>query len=429
MSKADAHTPHGPTALHPLGLIDALVRAVATCRYETPTTIQKLAIPPLLEGKDVIGSAQTGTGKTAAFALPVLQRVAKMTGPRASKSPRVLVLEPTRELALQVEEAFHRYAKHLRSLRISSAFGGVGKFEQTHLLRLGVDVLVGTPGRLLDLRLQKRLELGAVEILIVDEADRMFELGFLPDVKRLMGVLPGVRQTAFFSATIRDQVLRFARESMFEPVRVDASRRSSAAQGITQRACFVERGNKIPLLVELLRREEKGRTLVFVTAQRDADKLRKRLAEEGVIAGVLHGGHSQTDRFAALEDFRDGKVKVLIATDVAARGLDIPGITLVINTELPSEPKQYVHRIGRTGRAGASGTSIAICDDTERKRYQAIQMLIRQDLEPLVDHAWHAPGIMDDVMHRPGHWRAPSLHPDRIRKRAVRIPPPRSRKR
>ncbi len=424
MPRPDPRTPE-QGSFSSLGLIDSLVRAVAACKYATPTPIQKLAIPPLLEGKDVIGSAQTGTGKTAAFALPVLQRVAKMTSARTSKSPRVLVLEPTRELALQVEEAFHRYAKHLRSLRISSAFGGVGKFEQTHLLRLGVDVLVGTPGRLLDLRLQKRLELGAVEILIVDEADRMFELGFLPDVKRLMGVLPGVRQTAFFSATIRDQVLRFARESMFEPVRVDAEPPLVRRAGHHRSApASSSAGTRFRCWSNCCAARKTAGRLVFVTAQRDADKLRKRLADEGVTAAVLHGGHSQTDRFAALDDFRDGKVKVLIATDVAARGLDIPGITLVINTELPSEPKQYVHRIGRTGRAGASGTSIAICDDTERKRYQAIQTLIRQDLEPLVDHAWHAPGIMDDVMHRPGHWRAPSLHPDRIRKHAVRIPPP-----
>ena len=419
----------GPSSFATLGLIEPIVRAVAACKYTTPTPIQITAIPALLDGRDVIGSAQTGTGKTAAFALPVLQRVAKMTTPRESKSPRVLVLEPTRELALQVEGAFERYAKHLRSVRISSAFGGVGKYEQTHLLRVGVDVLVGTPGRVLDLRLQSRLDLTDVQILILDEADRMFELGFVPDVRRLLGVLPPERQTAFFSATLPDPILRFAREVMHNPLRLEANRRSSAAPGISQRACFVERANKFPLLVELLRREEKGRSLVFVTAQRDADRLAKRLEKEGVAATVLHGGISQTDRFAAVDGFRDGSIKVLVATDVAARGLDIPGITLVVNLELPSEPKQYVHRIGRTGRAGASGTAIAICDETERKRFQGIQTLIRQDFEPLVDHAWHAPGIMDDVMHRPGHWRAPSLHPDRVRHHAVRIPPPRSRKR
>lgn len=412
-----------------LGLIEPILKAIVACKYTAPTPIQLTAIPALLEGRDVIGSAQTGTGKTAAFALPVLQRVAKMSTPRESKCPRVLVLEPTRELALQVGEAFERYAKHLRSVRVTSAFGGVGKYEQTHLLRVGIDVLVGTPGRVLDLRLQSRLDLSDVQILILDEADRMFELGFVPDVRRLLGVLPPERQTAFFSATLPDPILRFAREVMHNPVRLEANRRSSAAKGITQRACFVERANKFPLLVELLRREEKGRSLVFVTAQRDADKLAKRLGLEGVAATVLHGGISQTDRFAALDGFRDGSIKVLVATDVAARGLDIPGITLVVNLELPSEPKQYVHRIGRTGRAGASGTAIAICDETERKRFQAIQTLIRQDFEPLVDHAWHAPGIMDDVMHRPGHWRAPSLHPDRVRHHALRIPPPRSRKR
>lgn len=412
-----------------LGLIEPILRAVEACKYTVPTAIQITAIPALLDGRDVIGSAQTGTGKTAAFALPVLQRVAKMTTPRESKSPRVLVLEPTRELALQVEGAFERYAKHLRSVRVSSAFGGVGKYEQTHLLRVGVDVLVGTPGRVLDLRLQSRLDLSDVQILILDEADRMFELGFVPDVRRLLGVLPPERQTAFFSATLPDPILRFAREVMHNPLRLEANRRSSAAQGIRQRACFVESAHKFPLLVELLHREEKGRSLVFVTAQRDADKLARRLEKEGVAATVLHGGISQTDRFAAVDGFRDGSIKVLVATDVAARGLDIPGITLVVNLELPSEPKQYVHRIGRTGRAGASGTAIAICDETERKRFQGIQTLIKQDFEPLIDHAWHAPGIMDDVMHRPGHWRAPSLHPDRVRHHAVRIPPPRSRKR
>ena len=428
MSRQEPRPP-APGSFASLGLIEPLVRAVAACRYAAPTAIQKLAIPPLLEGRDVIGSAQTGTGKTAAFALPILQRVAKMTSPRESKSPRVLVLEPTRELAQQVEEAFARYTKHLRSLRIASAFGGVGKYEQTHQLRLGVDVLVGTPGRLLDLRLQSRLDLGAVEILILDEADRMFELGFVPDVKRLLGVLPAERQTAFFSATMRDDVLRLARDVMQDPVRVDANRRSSAASGIVQRACFVESTNKFPLLVELLRREEKGRSLVFITAQRDADKIGRRLAADGIVASVLHGGHSQLDRFAALDQFRTGAVKVLVATDVAARGLDIPGITLVVNLELPSEPKQYVHRIGRTGRAGAAGTAIAICDETERKRFQAIQTLIDQDFEPLVDHAYHSGPIMDDVMHRPGHWRAPSLHPDRVRQHKLRIPPTRSRKR
>lgn len=405
--------PSRPTAASfaDLGLKEPLLRAVALVQYKDPTPIQRAAIPLLLQGKDVLASAQTGTGKTAAFALPMLQRVDDSESPRRPLSPRGLVLSPTRELALQTTGAFQRYSRHLRGVRTVAVFGGLTQGEQTRELKLGVDVVVGTPGRIIDLRAQELLALDAVEFFVLDEADRMLDLGFLPDVRRLVAALPKERQAAFFSATLPNEITRLAGDLMSQPVRVQPDRHVAAPETVGQFACFVEEKDKRAALFELLQRHAGQRVLVFISGKRDANRLRAALRDEGIEARMLHGRMHQTSRLHALEEFREGEVKVLVATDVAARGLDIKEMNLVINFDLPSEAEQYVHRIGRTGRAGVQGLAITLCDRGDRRMLQDVQKLVRLDLTPLTNLAVHSDVVMDFVTHRPGQWRAPSLRP------------------
>ncbi len=413
--------PLPPSNFTVLGLTEPLVRAVALMQYREPTPVQSVAIPALLEGRDIMSSAQTGTGKTAAFALPILQRVDALGGEPRPHRPRALVLAPTRELALQTTEAFRRYARYLRGIRIAAVFGGLTQESQAEHLRRGPHVVVGTPGRLIDLRAQELIDLSDVEIFVLDEADRMLDLGFLPDVRRIMAALPKERQAAFFSATLPPEVIRLGNELLRKPERLDVNRRAAAAEGVGQFACFIEAADRRATLFELLHRHPRTRALVFISAKRETNRLRAALDEEGFSVRMLHGRMHQTSRLHALEDFREGKVSVLVATDVAARGLDIKGVGLVVNFDLPSEPEQYIHRIGRTGRAGEQGIAITLCTASERKMLHAVQDLLRIDLTPLTDHAHHSPAAMDEVTHRPGQWRARTLRDPAFQVRAPRI--------
>ncbi len=410
-----------PSAFSDLALVEPLLRAIAAARYREPTPIQIAAIPALLEGRDVLGSAQTGTGKTAAFALPVLQRMNALPTLPLPNSPRALVLAPTRELALQTCDAFRRYARYLRGVRVAAVFGGLAQGDQVAELKRGVDVVVGTPGRLIDLRAQKLLDLGAVEMFVLDEADRMLDLGFLPDVRRLMAALPKERQVAFFSATLPGDVVRLGTEMMHHPFHAEVARRSAVAETVAHFACFTREEDKRPLLVELLKRHAGEKALVFISGKRETNRLRAFLTEEGIGVRMLHGRMNQASRLHALEELRDGRVRVLVATDVAARGLDIKGLGLVVNFDLPSESEGYVHRIGRTGRAGHAGRAITLCAREDRRAFHAVQDLGRFDFAPITDHPWHSEAAMDFVMHRPGQWRAPSLRPASLAKRKPRL--------
>ena len=359
-----------------LGLNEPLLRALNERGYTHPTPIQAGAIPTLLSGRDLIGCAQTGTGKTAAFALPILQRLGGRTARRTRGLPRALILTPTRELALQVEENFRIYGK-FTNLRHAVIYGGVGQQPQVRALREGVDIVVATPGRLLDLFEQGHLSMSAVEIFVLDEADRMLDLGFAPDVKRVLAQLPDGRQSMLFSATMPEPIRRLAELFMSSPERVDVAPVATTAEKVTQRVCHVEKEDKHRLLVHTLGEHATHQVLVFSRTKHGADKMVKKLGRDGIEAAAIHGGKSQGARQRVLEDFKQQRTRVLIATDIAARGIDVRGIDLVINFELPNEPESYVHRIGRTARAGNSGLAVSFCDATERDYLQSIEKLIR----------------------------------------------------
>jgi ATP-dependent RNA helicase RhlE len=362
-----------------LGLSEPVLRAVAAEGYETPTRIQEEAIGPVLAGRDLLGGAKTGTGKTAAFALPMIDRL--RTGPRARPGqPRALVLTPTRELALQVYESFAAYGRHT-PLRFAVVFGGVGQQPQEKALRSGVDVLVATPGRLLDLAQQGHVGFDAIEIFVLDEADRMLDLGFLPDVKRVIVRLPRVRQTLFFSATLVPKILQLANELTRDAVRVEVDPPATTVDKIDERVVFVEGADKTRELVSILYGAEMRRTLVFTRTKHRADRLTKALVREGIGAAAIHGNKSQGARQAALGKFKSGDLEVLVATDIAARGIDVDGVSHVINFDLPNEPESYVHRIGRTARAGASGVAISLCSREELEYLRLIEKTIGHRLE------------------------------------------------
>ena len=358
-----------------LKLHDTLLRAVKAEGYLNPTPIQIQAIPHVLAGKDVLACAQTGTGKTAAFALPILQR---MTAPQAHSRPvRCLVLTPTRELATQIGESFATYGKHT-ALRHTVIFGGVGQGAQTTALRHGVDILVATPGRLLDLMQQGQVKFGALEVLVLDEADRMLDMGFLHDVKRIIAAVPRKRQTLFFSATMPPEIQALSRSILHEPVRVEVTPVATTAQTVDQRVFLVDGSQKRALLLHLLHDAAMKRVLVFTRTKSGANRVTRELQEAGVEADVIHGNKSQNARERALESFKAGSVQVLVATDIAARGIDVEGITHVVNFELPNIPESYVHRIGRTGRAGAAGIALSFCDAQERAYLRDIERTIRR---------------------------------------------------
>jgi ATP-dependent RNA helicase RhlE len=372
-----------------LDLIEPIQRAIRAQNYAIPTPIQAQAIPHLLTGRDLLGVAQTGTGKTAAFALPMLQRLAadaakKPAGPRFTRS---LILTPTRELAIQIADSFRDYGKHL-GLRHTVVYGGVGQKPQVDALARGVDILVATPGRLLDLMNQGFLRLDKIEIFVLDEADRMLDMGFIHDIRKVIAKLPKERQTLFFSATMPPDIARLAASILRDPIEVAVTPVASTVERIDQRVLFVDRANKRALLAELLKDKAIDRVLVFSRTKHGANKVAEDLAKRHISAEAIHGNKSQTARQRALENFRAGKIRVLVATDIAARGIDIDGITHVINFDLPNVPESYVHRIGRTARAGADGIAISFCDSEERAFLRDIEKLIKQRVPVVSDHAF-----------------------------------------
>ncbi|TVR09514.1 MAG: DEAD/DEAH box helicase [Planctomycetota bacterium] len=385
-----------------LGLSEPLLRALGDAGYTTPTPIQAQAIPPVLAGRDVFGCAQTGTGKTAAFTVPLLQRLAATKNP--GRKLRCLILTPTRELAAQIGESLQTYGRHLR-LSHSVVFGGVGQGAQVSALRRGVDTLVACPGRLLDLLNQGHVKLDGLEAFILDEADRMLDMGFIHDVKRIIAHLPKQRQTLFFSATVPQEIRELASTLLNDPVDVRIAAVSSAAETVEQSIYHVGRSHKVALLRDLLGDQAMSKTLIFTRTKHGADRVARQLGKAKVVAVAIHGNKTQGQRERALEAFRDGKARVLVASDIAARGIDIDGISHVVNYELPHEPETYVHRIGRTGRAGRSGRAISFCDHDERKRLQAIQKLINRRLSIVHDHPYVGSDRPDDVAPPQGQGR------------------------
>jgi ATP-dependent RNA helicase RhlE len=368
-----------------LALAEPLLRALNEKNYTEPSPIQAKAIPFLLQGRDLIGVAQTGTGKTAAFALPILQRLAANPVPTTPKRPRVLVLAPTRELAAQIQQSFGAYG---RFLKLSSAvvFGGVNIAPQIRTLQRGVDILIATPGRLQDLERQKHVALDKVEVFVLDEADRMLDLGFVHEIKRIITKLPPKRQSLLFSATMPVAIQELAASIVHNPARVEVTPVSSTAERIEQHVCYVNRGDKAKLLAHFVGKHPEGLILAFVRMKHMANKLVEQLARDGIKAEAIHGNKSQAARQRALENFRSGHSRVLVATDIAARGIDVKGIRLVVNYDLPEEPESYVHRIGRTARAGLDGMAIAFCDSSERNLLRNIERLIRKPITVLKDH-------------------------------------------
>ena len=362
-----------------LGLAPALLRALADYGYETPTPIQQQAIPLVLAGHDVLGGAQTGTGKTAAFALPVLNRLSKETPPAGPRKPRALVLVPTRELAVQVADSFKTYGRQLR-LNVTTLFGGVGMQPQIEQLRRGVDVLVACPGRLIDHLDRGSVKLDGVEVLVLDEADRMLDMGFLPAIKRIVNRVPKQRQTLLFSATFEPRIKALALEFLKDPREVQVAAQNTVAQTIAHRAHPVDGAAKRDLLVEILARRHTEQVLVFGKTKHGCNRLAEQLEKAGLPALAIHGNKSQAARQKALNEFKSGKTRILVATDVAARGLDIPDLPLVINHDLPMVAEDYVHRIGRTGRNGATGEAISLVSPDEANLLRQIQKLLGRDI-------------------------------------------------
>ena len=375
------------TDFHDFKLNDAIARALTEEKYLTPTPIQAQTIPIVMTGRDVIGIAQTGTGKTAAFALPILHRLAASPRPLERKTCRVLVLSPTRELSGQILDSFRAYGRHL-PLRSALAIGGVSMGAQVRSLMHGVDILVATPGRLLDLVQGNALRLGGVECFVLDEADRMLDMGFINDIRKIVAKLPANRQTLMFSATMPGAIADLAAHMLRDPVKVAVTPAASTAERIDQRVIRVDRAGKPGVLVDLLRQETIDRALVFTRTKHGADKVVRRLNAAGIAAEAIHGNKSQGQRERVLAAFRGGKVRTLVATDIAARGIDVDGISHVVNFDLPNVPETYVHRIGRTARAGAEGIAISLCDAEEMAYLRDIEKLIRLSL-PIVDRRAH----------------------------------------
>jgi ATP-dependent RNA helicase RhlE len=358
------------------GLAEPISRALVEESYVTPTPIQAQTVPLALEGRDIIGIAQTGTGKTAAFALPILHRLTNRRIPLERKICRVLVLSPTRELSGQILDSFNAYGRHL-GLRAALAIGGVTMGKQVRALMNGVDVLVATPGRLLDLVESHALRLNRVEFLVLDEADRMLDMGFIHDIRRIVAKLPAQRQTLLFSATMPQAIAELAGEMLRDPARVAVTPVASTAERVSQRVIHVERAGKPAILAEILRDQTMERALVFTRTKHGADRLVRTLAKARIMAEAIHGNKSQPQRERVLAAFRLGEVRILVATDIAARGIDVDGISHVVNYDVPNEPETYVHRIGRTARAGATGIAISLCDNEEVPYLRSIEKLIR----------------------------------------------------
>lgn len=399
-----------------MNLMAPIKRALSEEKYETPTPIQAKAIPSALEGKDVLGCAQTGTGKTAAFSLPILNRMGKRNRKSIPNRPYALILAPTRELAIQIGDSLSVYGKHLH-LRHTLVYGGVSQLKQVRAMRRGVHVLVATPGRLLDLMEQGHIKLDRLEVFVLDEADRMLDMGFLPDLKRIMRELPEQRQSLFFSATLPPKITELATELLSDPISVNVTPKTRSVKKIEQRLMYVEGRGKQTLLRDVLALPEVDRVLVFTKTKRMANTVSQKLERYRIRAAAIHGNKSQNARQRALDDFRANKIQVLVATDVAARGLDIDGVSHVINYDLPIEPEAYVHRIGRTGRAGADGIAISFCTSSERRELRAIEALIGHKVPVDPDHA-------DKSKPRSSQGRRPSQ--SHAPKRPRRTPKPRT---
>ncbi|MEW6120817.1 MAG: DEAD/DEAH box helicase [Pseudomonadota bacterium] len=371
-------TSAGP-AFTELGLAEPILRAVADTGYTTPTTIQAQAIPQVLAGGDLLAAAQTGTGKTAGFTLPILHHLSTRTVPTKPGRPRCLILVPTRELAAQVEESVKTYGKYL-SLSSMVMFGGVNINPQFKALKSRVDILVATPGRLLDHLGQKTVDLSGVEILVLDEADRMLDMGFIRDIKKVLAVLPKQRQNLLFSATFSDEIRTLANGLLHNPKSVEVARRNTTVEVVEQSMHRVPQAHKRDLLVHLVKKYDWQQVLVFTRTKHGANKLAEKLIKDGITAAAIHGNKSQSARTKALASFKDGSVRVLVATDIAARGIDIDQLPQVVNFELPNVPEDYVHRIGRTGRAGATGSALSLVDDEEMGYLKDIEKLIKRSV-------------------------------------------------
>jgi ATP-dependent RNA helicase RhlE len=367
------------TSFSDLGLAKPLLRALDAEGYATPTPIQAQAIPSVLQGRDLLGIAQTGTGKTAAFALPILQRLAADRKPAPRRGARCVVLSPTRELASQIAASFRTYGAHM-GMSVAVVFGGVKYGPQIKALTTGVDILVATPGRLIDHIGERTADLSSTEILVLDEADQMLDLGFLQPIKRIVSGMSRKRQNLFFSATMPGEIGKLAAELLIDPVQVSVAPQATTVERVDQQLLFIEAPRKRALLAELFADPALSRALVFTRTKRGADRVQKYLDAAGVMAAAIHGDKTQSQRERALAAFKDGKVRALIATDIAARGIDVDGVSHVIQYELPQTPEAYVHRIGRTARAGAAGVAISFCADDERGLLRDIQKLTRQTL-------------------------------------------------
>jgi len=395
-------------------LSEPILRAVVSEGYTIATPVQKQAIPPILAGRDVLGCAQTGTGKTAAFALPILHRLSMTPRPAGVTRPRCLVLCPTRELATQIADSFRVYGKHA-GLRCAAVFGGVGIGPQATALRHGVDILVATPGRLLDLMGQRLADLRGVETLVLDEADRMLDMGFIHDIRKIIATLPPTRQALLFSATMPTEIRKLSAAILRNPVTVQVVAESPTADNINQSVYFVSRAEKPVLLAHLVNDLPMSRAIVFTRTKHGADRLVRRLFTVGIRAEAIHGNKSQNARQRALAGFRSGKIALLVATDVASRGIDVDGITHVVNYDMTDEPETYIHRIGRTARAGASGAAVSFCDPEEMPNLKGIERLLKRHIPvktavgvKLNSPPVHAPQTHGSQTHGPrGHAPAP----------------------
>jgi len=377
-----------PTTFAELGLAAPLLRAVADTGYEHPTPIQAQAIPQVIKGGDLLAAAQTGTGKTAGFTLPILHRL--LESPAAARKPgrpRVLILTPTRELTAQVEESVRIYSQHT-SIRSMVMFGGVNINPQISALRKPLDILVATPGRLLDHAQQKTVDLSGVEILVLDEADRMLDMGFIRDIRRVLALLPKTRQNLLFSATFSDEIRELSKGVLNNPVEISVARRNTASELVSQSVVLTEQSHKRDLLSYIIRESGWHQVLVFTRTKHGANRLAEKLVKDGLSAAAIHGNKSQAARTRALAGFKDGKVAVLVATDIAARGIDIDQLPNVVNFELPNVPEDYVHRIGRTGRAGSEGSAMSLVDRSEIKLLNAIEKLIKRPIERTTVPGW-----------------------------------------
>ena len=374
-----------------LNLIDPIAKALQEEGYTKPTPIQQQAIPSILQGRDLLGTAQTGTGKTAAFAIPILQNLTEKN--IRNNQIKALILTPTRELAIQIEESFNAYGRHLK-LRNLVVFGGVKQGAQENALRRGVDILVATPGRLLDFISQGIISLKHLEIFVLDEADRMLDMGFVHDVKRIVKLLPQQRQTLFFSATFPDEIKTLANSILNNPVKVAVAPVSATADTIKQKVYFVDKENKLELLTHILQNDISDSVLVFSRTKHGADKIARKLQSQKISAEAIHGNKSQNQRQNALNNFKSGKTRILVATDIAARGIDIDELKYVVNFELSDVSETYVHRIGRTGRAGADGSSISFVDGLDLINLKSTEKLIGKKIPVEKDHPFHTDNLV-----------------------------------